>query len=129
MRQTGSVQTRADLWVRLASRMEWKEPGKKERSKKCARENTGRKEKGLINCHSSAEKCAGAPNLLVSLPLFTSALEFSVVRPSPALFLFFNLNVVLTAGFDATAIREHTYTHVPDNKYGNDRNCSIDQRI
>lgn len=74
MRQTGSVQTRADLWVRLASRMEWKEPGKKEKSKKCARENTGRKEKGLINCHSSAEKCAGAPNLLVSLPLFTSAL-------------------------------------------------------
>ena len=75
--------------------VEWsrKNQRKKETSKKCARENAGRKEKRLINCHSGVEKCAGAPNrfsLSFSLSSRSSrSFVRSFVRPSSILFPLF----------------------------------------
>lgn len=111
--------------------MEWKEPRKKERSKKRARENTGRKEKGLINCHSGAEKCAGAPNLL----FLSASIPFSHAR-LPCCTLVLALSHFRTERTNSRFslqqwlnMDRYMHTYVLDNKYGNTRNCSIDQDI
>lgn len=77
------------------------------------------RKKGLINCHTSAEKCTGAPNS----PLFSLSFARVLVPSSARSFPPFSLYVLLTAVFDAAT----RGTYVLDNKYGNARNCSIDQ--
>lgn len=74
------------------------ETEREKRKRKQRRENAGRKEKGLINCHSNAEKCTGA----LSFSLFLAhSLVLSPTRP-----LFMYECPTIAVAFDV-CIREH----------------------